>query len=168
MPVTSLPLHCRRIGFLPVYIALFLVLSSVRGVAQPIIDTLGGFSLNWSYQKNQIPKMDNFLFNTQAYSATLVHNRKLFTVNKRVIGAGIGSEVMFNSNSAFVPGQQAFRPIQGMPVFPQYIPVAVRPGISIFNSKNNAATLLQVGNLMEGRQGLTGGQIQIGKMWRIN
>lgn len=168
MPKISLSLRTGRFGLLLVYTAMFLLFCHVRVFGQPLSDTLNGFSLNWSFQKNQLPKMDNYLFNPQAYNATLIHNRRLFTVNKRVIGAGLGSEVMFNSNSSFVPGQQAFRPVQGMPVYPQYIPVAVRPGISIFNSKNNAATLLQVGNLMEGRQGLTSGQIQIGKMWRIN
>ncbi|MCU0375774.1 MAG: hypothetical protein MUF24_10740 [Chitinophagaceae bacterium] len=168
MPKISLSLRSSRICHFLVITTLYVLCCSLRVYAQPLSDTLKGFSPNRSFEKAYWQKMDNFLFNTQAYSATLIHNRKLFTINKRVIGAGIGSEVMFNSHSAFVPGQQAFRPIQGMPVYPQYIPVAVRPGISIFNSKNNAATLLQVGNLMEGRQGLTSGQIQIGKMWRIN
>jgi hypothetical protein len=56
MPATSQLLYAGRNGFLSVYITQFLVFSSVRGVAQPISDTLSGFSLDWSYQKNQIPQ----------------------------------------------------------------------------------------------------------------
>jgi hypothetical protein len=55
MPATSQLLYAGRNGFLSVYITLFLVFSSVRGVAQPISDTLSGFSLDWSYQKKKKP-----------------------------------------------------------------------------------------------------------------
>lgn len=139
----------------------------VPGYSQQLNDSLFSFQENWKFRQVPYQKTDYYLMNNQAFNATLLQSKTLFSFKNRVIGVGIGREVVFNDNSSFVPGQQAFRPIQGMPIYPQFIPVTARPGISIFNRKTNATTLFQVGNLMEGRQGVMNGQIQLGRSWRI-
>lgn len=152
---------------LPLCTFIIFLTSIATGYTQKLNDTTLSFQEYWKFRGIAFQKSDYYLMNNRAFNATLLQSKTLFTFKNRVIGAGIGREVVFNSNAAFIPGQQAFRPIQGMPVYPQFIPVSTRPGISIFNRNTNAATLIQFGDLMEGRQVFNGGQIQLGKSWKI-
>lgn len=121
----------------------------------------------WELPK-KFTNWNQYVLNPQAYNATYLHSKDLFTLKRKKIGVGIGQDVVFNRNSFFIPNQQAFRPIQGVPDYPQYIPSAIRPGFSIFNTQNNAATILQFGNFMDRSNPFTNGQLQVGKIWKLH